>query len=47
MLLLAKGMKMETMIRRKIKSKQKKQELGKREEKSLWRRTNQQQKTLL
>jgi hypothetical protein len=36
MLLPTKGMKMKTMIRRKTKSKQTKQELGRGEEKNLW-----------
>ncbi len=43
MLVHAKGMKMKTMTRRKIKSKQTKQELGRGEEKSLWRKTKRKQ----
>jgi hypothetical protein len=43
MLLLAKGMKMKTMIRRKTSSKQTKQELQKGGEENLWSTTRKKQ----
>jgi hypothetical protein len=43
MLVPTRGMKMKTMTRRKTKSKQTKQELGRREEENLWRKTKRKQ----
>jgi hypothetical protein len=43
MLVHVRGMKMKTITRRKIKSKQIKQKLGRGEEENLWRKTKRKQ----